>query len=403
MYNHPSEVIMHRHSGFTWVCILGALTLLLACNFLSPTPAPKPPAEYDPAPSALILEALHNNGFPSGVFEDGYTLNYIPHARIWGDGRILWVGNLEGPRMVWQGQLDAEQMTSLLQGIIDKGFFGWKGVYSSPIALNNPPFDVLTVNLKSVSHQVRVIGSPPEGFDTLFYQLRQGAGAEKMEVFVPAKGFLTAHPTSNTFSDPLPTWEAEDLGFTLAEVGDGKYISGAALEFAWEQVNRYPYAPAYIQSDSQAYAVYLQIPGVSLTEPPAERPDLWVTPQATPSVTDTPESVEETVVSGGVLIEDGRSAMGGTAGDTIQAAVTFTATSSVAEVIEMRVSIGCDEEALAAAAWEPFASQKTYPVHVILNWVGWYIGVQYRDASGNVSPMYCDDISVEGMPAQPTP
>jgi hypothetical protein len=29
--------------------------------------------------------------------------------------------------------------------------------------------------------------------------------------------------------------------------------------------------------------------------------------------------------------------------------------------------------------------------------------VQYRDASGNVSPMYCDDISVEGMPAQPTP
>ena len=30
--------------------------------------------------------------------------------------------------------------------------------------------------------------------------------------------------------------------------------------------------------------------------------------------------------------------------------------------------------------------------------VGWYIAVQYRDASGNLSPVYCDDISVEGSP-----
>lgn len=119
----------------------------------------------------------------------------------------------------------------------------------------------------------------------------------------------------------------------------------------------------------------------------------------TPSVNDTPESAT-TVVTGEVLIEDGQSAMGGTAGNTIQASVTFTATSPAAPVIEMRVSLGCNEESLVAAAWEPFASQKTYPVGVILNWRGWGISVQYRDAKGNVSPMYCDDINVEGMPPQ---
>jgi len=396
---------MRKHTGLFWFSIMGVLALSLACILWSPTPAPRPPAEWDSSPSALIVEALHNNGFPSGIHEDGYTLNYIPHARIWGDGRILWVSDWDGPRTVWQGQLNQAQMTNLLQGIIDTGYFGWKGMYSSSLPLDNPPFDVLAINLKSASHQVRVVGNSPEGFDALFNQLRDGAEAEEKSEFVPEKGFLTAQPISTTFSDPLPIWQPDELGFSLAEVGDGKYISGAALEYVWTQVNRYPYVAAYLQSDSQAYALYLQIPGVSLTEPPAERPDLWITPQATPSVTDTPESATTVVtgVTGGVLIEDGQSAMGGTAGDTIQASVTFTATSPAAPVIEMRVSLGCNEESLVAAAWETFASQKTYPVRVILNWVGWGISVQYRDANGNVSPMYCDDINVEGMPAQPTP
>ncbi len=94
--------------------------------------------------------------------------------------------------------------------------------------------------------------------------------------------------------------------------------------------------------------------------------------------------------------------MGGTAGDTIQASVTFSAASQAGPVTEMRVGRTCSEADLSSAPWEPFVTQKTYPVHVALNWVGWYISVQYRDSQGNVSPIYCDDISVEGMPAQPT-
>jgi hypothetical protein len=341
-------------------------------------------------------------GFPSGIHEDGYSLNYIPHVRIWGDGRIVWVSDWEGPRTVWQGQLSQAKMTDLLQEIIDTGFFGWKEMYTSMLPLDNPPFDVLTVNLKTTNHQVRVVSNSPQGFDMLFNQLHNGAGVEEKSEFVPEKGFLTVQPTSATFSDPLPIWQPGEMGFYLAEVGDGKYISGEALRYIWRDVNRYPYGAAYIQSSSQAYALYLQIPGVSLTEPPVEEPDLWITRQTTPDVTDTPESAM-TVVTGGVLIEDGQSAMGSTPGETIQATVTFTAASSAAPVSEMRVSLGCDEGLLAAASWESFVSQKDYPVQVFLGWVGWSVSVQYRDANGNISPMYCDDINVEGMVMPPTP
>jgi len=50
------------------------------------------------------------------------------------------------------------------------------------------------------------------------------------------------------------------------------------------------------------------------------------------------------------------------------------------------------------ARWEPFVKQKTFSYQIIgMNWVGWSLATQYRDANGHLSPVYCDDISVEGM------
>ena len=107
-------------------------------------------------------------------------------------------------------------------------------------------------------------------------------------------------------------------------------------------------------------------------------------------------------VRGSVEIEGGRCCVGGTAGDTIDVSVTFEASSPFAEVTEMRVLAGCPTEAeMAGVPWELFVPEQAYPVKVFINWVGFYVGVQYRDAEGNLSPVYCDDISVEGHPAAP--
>ena len=110
-------------------------------------------------------------------------------------------------------------------------------------------------------------------------------------------------------------------------------------------------------------------------------------------------------VSGSVLIEDGRCCAGGTVGETIDIRVAFEATSPGGEVTEMRVStisFACQQEiGLDDRPWEPFVSEKIYPVTTATNWIGFYVRAQYRDAEDNLSEIYCDDISIEGMP--PTP
>jgi hypothetical protein len=61
-----------------------------------------------------------------------------------------------------------------------------------------------------------------------------------------------------------------------------------------------------------------------------------------------------------------------------------------------------DEEALAFQPWQPFVAEQAYTTTAIRNFQGWYVNVRYRDVAGNMSPVYCDDISIEGMPPTPT-
>jgi hypothetical protein len=128
----------------------------------------------------------------------------------------------------------------------------------------------------------------------------------------------------------------------------------------------------------------------------------------------TPATIPQTVVlvpttstkaafplTGSVEIEEGRCCIGGLAGDTIQAQVEFSATSPFGKVNGMRVrSAGqCfTETEMEVASWEAFVPSKTYSIAVALNWIGFYISVQFQDEYGNVSPVFCDDISVEGSP-----
>jgi len=112
-------------------------------------------------------------------------------------------------------------------------------------------------------------------------------------------------------------------------------------------------------------------------------------------------------VTGSVQIEGGRSAVGGTAGKRLDIRVEFSASSPFGAVTDMRLKAGgtCQPEKIdiSGAAWEPFEPVKTFPFTPAINWVGFTIAVQYRDERGNLSEITCDDISVEGMPPQPTP
>ena len=121
---------------------------------------------------------------------------------------------------------------------------------------------------------------------------------------------------------------------------------------------------------------------------------------------DNPTVTPYRPVEGAVIIEEGRCYRGGIAGESINIDVSFEAYSPMASVTEMRVLTGgiqLNESDMAAAEWEPMIASKRLPVHVALNWISYHVSVQYRDAQGNLSPVFYDDISIEGHPASPTP
>ena len=194
---------------------------------------------------------------------------------------------------------------------------------------------------------------------------------------------LVACGALNTAPSPGPTVDTS-LGATVAAQGtavarNGTIVAALATRVAALENAQSPSLPAP-QSDGA----------------PTGSPD--GTPSGEPDGTPSGE------VEGTVEIEGGRCCVGSTAGDIIDVEVAFSATSSAGEVTEMRVAtagIKFDAEAMADVPWGPFAPSRSYPVPVALNWTGFWVSAQFRDAAGNVSPVVYDDISVEGSPAGP--
>jgi hypothetical protein len=119
----------------------------------------------------------------------------------------------------------------------------------------------------------------------------------------------------------------------------------------------------------------------------------------------TPTASASLPVTGSVVLKNGASVTGGTVGSMLAIDAAFKASSPSGPVTEMRTAAryggNCVKD-MSSVAWEPFTPAKTFTVTIGLNFIGFYVSAQFRDANGNLSPIVCDDISVEGMPAQPT-
>lgn len=110
-------------------------------------------------------------------------------------------------------------------------------------------------------------------------------------------------------------------------------------------------------------------------------------------------------IQGSVQLEDGRCCVGGPAGEPVNITARFEAVSPFAEVTQMRTMEHCRTvDEMAAANWEPFTATKVFQfTPPVFNWFSFVISVQFRDAQGNLSAVYCDEIGVEGMPVTRPP
>ena len=119
---------------------------------------PRPPVEWDPAADNLVVEASS----AGGMLPD---FNYVPAARLWGDGRLVWTSyNSNGGRSVQTRTLTPDEMRALIVRIEDEGFFGWNDQYS-PSVVYDAPITCLRVSLTTTSKSVcEMISGAPAGF-----------------------------------------------------------------------------------------------------------------------------------------------------------------------------------------------------------------------------------------------
>jgi hypothetical protein len=109
---------------------------------------------------------------------------------------------------------------------------------------------------------------------------------------------------------------------------------------------------------------------------------------------------------GSLEIENGKCCVGGIAGESTMIRVALLAESPYGEVTGMRVSAGGtprSSQALEQVPWQPYLHSISFEIPIATNWTGFYVQAQFKDALGNLSPVYIDDISVEGMPSPLTP
>lgn len=222
---------------------------------------------WNPNPAEPILSAT----FCCGKVTRVVLFNYIPDARIWGDGHIIWTQLTDnGQRHVLKGQLTSEQMQTLLQRLSDTGFFSWQDRYADR-SIADAAEQCLMVELETQSKKVcEYVAGAPVVFHELYTYIAAGSGATGQD-YTPTIGYLTAHPL------PLPAnltppidfkWPAATLGLSLDQAINGVWVEGKALETSWQMVNT-KWRGSIIQDGDAYYSISLQIPGLSQVEPPA--------------------------------------------------------------------------------------------------------------------------------------
>jgi hypothetical protein len=209
---------------------------------------------------AVQLYSPYTTAGLSGAYDERY---YIPEVRIWSDGRIVWVERDGHTRRVLEGRLTEEEMDALLDRIVSAGFFEWERDYYTVGGHSASPMYLL-VNVADRSKEIREHGGAPEAYYELEAFLQSGAGAEGHS-YVPTRGYVTLQKLDRDVGGaPWPS----DAKPTPEEIGEGRYVEGEVLRFVWEQVNRHPTGPVYVEHNDTGYIAMVQVPLISYFEPP---------------------------------------------------------------------------------------------------------------------------------------
>ena len=193
----------------------------------------------------------------------------VPVVVIYPAGTMI---KKEDPYEFTTGTLSRDQVTSILESLQEKGFFGFKKEYGGGEAKPGGTTETITVNLESGKYSVSVAGGVgPEGWNDIIDTV-MNAKASGVKDYVPGSIILYSKegPQVPQGAAVTPwTGQASDLAGAAAQ--DGQKLTGDSAVMAWKTVqgafaNGGAGGDAYWTADGKTYTyVYArpELPGIS--------------------------------------------------------------------------------------------------------------------------------------------
>lgn len=191
----------------------------------------------------------------------------IPPCTLWGDGRLVWLNELESEKQVLEARLNDEKIRELLEKVIFSGFYEWQSDYIIPNSAN-PYIESITLNLYNEERTVsRYSGWPVDAYAQILKTCQEISDTPIL--FAPEGGWLTAYEVPRIEGIGYWRWAKDEAGFSLAEVTNNnpRWITGDLAKAVWNTTIETGSRLGVLE-DNIAYELVLRVPGVSRDSPP---------------------------------------------------------------------------------------------------------------------------------------
>ncbi|MBN1285646.1 MAG: hypothetical protein JXB47_09625 [Anaerolineae bacterium] len=257
------------------------IATLTACQQPTP-PGAGPDIPFDTGPDAVVVK-IYDESPASPIY---FQSNQLTTCTVYGDGRVVWVGPLEGGGdQLLEGKAGTDALQNYYHFITNLGFFSWNSEVDDAALLPEGvrSYTVIEVTLAGRSHRVAAHnGGALHGFEDIV--LRCLELADEPVLIEPRAGWLSAHPTNPDGNRPFTCWPVE-APVKLANISTQEspyWLDGPYAVLIWKTIRETQGIPIFGEGGScsgidevQAaepltlYNVIFQVPGFNPSSPPA--------------------------------------------------------------------------------------------------------------------------------------
>ncbi len=198
--------------------------------------------------------------------------NDIPLCTIYGDGRIVWLGDSQpGQTLVLFDLLNPEIVRNFVLNLaINYDIYDYSNLAEvQPLGEQRPVYEQIRLNLTNQTHTTDGFENWPASYFTEVLSECQNLSVRPAQ-FEPAGGWMSATLANNSTDATIIDWNAEASGINLAQLTVSRqrlWVDNEVLPIMWNIVVSSPRNRVFRQDDI-FYQVAFEVPNIHRSAPP---------------------------------------------------------------------------------------------------------------------------------------